>query len=147
MAPATLDDLVGGARRTTLPFRPAPPPDFFIAKAHAELFDGKLILVTNVHDLAAGDVIARYKALADIERGFRVLNSELDIAPCTTVCRSASVPMPQSASSPWCCIESCDSAFRRAILAYRRHAAWKPFGVFSIIGSPFLSKPFPASRP
>jgi hypothetical protein len=51
------------------------------AKAHPELFDGKLILVTRVQDLPARDVIARDKALADIERGFRVLKSELDIAP------------------------------------------------------------------
>ena len=51
------------------------------AKAHAELFDGKPALVTNVRDLKPGEVIERYKALADIERGFRVLKSELDIAP------------------------------------------------------------------
>jgi transposase len=51
------------------------------AKAHAELFDGKLAQVTNVRDLKPGEVIDRYKALADIERGFRVLKSELAIAP------------------------------------------------------------------
>jgi transposase len=51
------------------------------AKAHAELFDGKLVLVTNAKDLGSAEVIDRYKALADIERGFRVLKSELDIAP------------------------------------------------------------------
>ena len=45
------------------------------------MMDGKLILVTNVPDLAAADVVARYKALADIERGFRVLKSQIDIAP------------------------------------------------------------------
>lgn len=53
----------------------------FHAKARAELFDGKLVVVTNVKDLTAHDLIDRYKALADIERGFRVLKSELDIAP------------------------------------------------------------------
>jgi len=47
----------------------------------AELMDGKLLLITNVEDLSAHDVVARYKALADIERGFRVLKSEIDIAP------------------------------------------------------------------
>ncbi len=47
----------------------------------AELMDGKLLLVTNVEDLSAADVVARYKALADIERGFRVLKSEIDFAP------------------------------------------------------------------
>lgn len=51
------------------------------AKTRAELFDGKLVVVTNVEDLSAHDVIGRYKGLADIERGFRVLKSELEIAP------------------------------------------------------------------
>ena len=43
--------------------------------------DGKLLLVTNVQDLWPPDVVRRYKALADIERGFRVLKSEIEIAP------------------------------------------------------------------
>ena len=47
----------------------------------AELMDGKLLLVTNVEDLSPEDIVARYKALADIERGFRVLKSEIEIAP------------------------------------------------------------------
>lgn len=47
----------------------------------AELNDGKLLLVTNVTDLSAQEVIARYKSLADIERGFRVLKDELEIGP------------------------------------------------------------------
>jgi transposase len=51
------------------------------AKAQAELMDGKLLLVTNVPDLTPQEVVSRYKALADIERGFRVLKSEIDIAP------------------------------------------------------------------
>ena len=51
------------------------------AKAQAELMDGKLLLVTNVADLTPPEVLGRYKALADIERGFRVLKSEIDIAP------------------------------------------------------------------
>lgn len=51
------------------------------AQAQAELMDGKLLLVTNVPDLRADEVIKRYKALADIERGFRVLKSEIEIAP------------------------------------------------------------------
>ena len=38
-------------------------------------------MLTNVPDLAAEEVVARYKALADIERGFRVLKSEIEIAP------------------------------------------------------------------
>ena len=51
------------------------------ALAQAELMDGKLLLVTNVADLSPQEVVQRYKALADIERGFRVLKSEIDIAP------------------------------------------------------------------
>jgi len=51
------------------------------AQAQAELMDGKLLLVTNVPDLSPDDIIKRYKALADIERGFRVLKSEIEIAP------------------------------------------------------------------
>ena len=47
----------------------------------ARLFDGKLIVVTNHLDLPAEAVIERYKSLADIERGFRVLKSELEIGP------------------------------------------------------------------
>jgi transposase len=47
----------------------------------AELNDGKLLLVTNVTDLTPTEVIARYKALADIERGFRVLKDEIEIGP------------------------------------------------------------------
>ena len=42
---------------------------------------GKLLLVTNTQDLRPEEVIARYKSLADIERGFRVLKSELEIGP------------------------------------------------------------------
>lgn len=51
------------------------------ALARAELMDGKLLLVTNVADLEPAQVVQRYKALADIERGFRVLKSEIEIAP------------------------------------------------------------------
>jgi transposase len=43
--------------------------------------DGKLLLVTNVTDMSAEQIVKRYKALADIERGFRVLKSEIEIAP------------------------------------------------------------------
>lgn len=51
------------------------------ALARAQLMDGKLMLVTNVQDMAAQEVVQRYKALADIERGFKVLKSEIEIAP------------------------------------------------------------------
>lgn len=51
------------------------------ALARAERLDGKLLLVTNVPDLEAAEIVTRYKALADIARGFRVLKSEIEIAP------------------------------------------------------------------
>lgn len=51
------------------------------AIAAAELFDGKLALLTNAADLTPADAVARYKSLADIERGFRVLKSDIEIAP------------------------------------------------------------------
>lgn len=52
-----------------------------VALARAQLMDGKLMLVTNVQDMAAEEVVLRYKSLADIERGFKVLKSEIEIAP------------------------------------------------------------------
>ena len=51
------------------------------AIAWAERFDGKLVLLSNVSDFSAAEILARYKSLADIERGFRVLKSDLEIAP------------------------------------------------------------------
>jgi hypothetical protein len=51
------------------------------ALEQARLVDGKLILVTNVEDLPPEQIVARYKSLADIERGFRVLKSDIEIAP------------------------------------------------------------------
>lgn len=54
-----------------------------IALAATEAFDGRLYLLTSLdkqqHPAAA--IVERYKTLADIERGFRVLKSELLIAP------------------------------------------------------------------
>jgi transposase len=48
----------------------------------AEMMDGKLLLVTNTPaGLTPDEVVARYKSLADIERGFRVLKSEIEIGP------------------------------------------------------------------
>ena len=51
------------------------------ARRLAELTDGKLLLVTNNTDLSPPAVVERYKALADIQRGFRVLKSEIEIGP------------------------------------------------------------------
>ena len=51
------------------------------AVAEAELFDGKLALITNTIDISPVEAVARYKGLADIERGFRVLKSDIEIAP------------------------------------------------------------------
>jgi hypothetical protein len=49
-------------------------------KRYLELLDGKLLLVTNTNTPAA-QVVQRYKSLADIERGFRVLKSDIEIGP------------------------------------------------------------------
>ena len=43
--------------------------------------DGKLVLITHVLAVEAAKVVAHYKALADSERGFRVLKSDLALAP------------------------------------------------------------------
>ena len=51
------------------------------ALARAQMMDGKLLLVTNVADLQPAEIVDRYKSLADIERGFKVLKSEIEIAP------------------------------------------------------------------
>ncbi|NMG14251.1 IS1634 family transposase [Aromatoleum bremense] len=51
------------------------------ARGLAKLMDGKLLLVTNAQELAPAEVLTRYKALADIERGFKVLKSEIEIGP------------------------------------------------------------------
>ena len=47
---------------------------------YLELLDGKLLLVTNT-DAPATDVVQHYKSLSDIERGFRVLKSDIEIGP------------------------------------------------------------------
>jgi transposase len=49
-------------------------------KHYLELLDGKLLLVTNTNTPAA-EVVQRYRSLADIERGFRVLKSDIEIGP------------------------------------------------------------------
>ena len=47
---------------------------------HLQRLDGKLLVVTNT-DAHAAEVISRYKSLADIERGFRTLKSDVEIGP------------------------------------------------------------------
>ena len=49
----------------------------------AQLMDGKLLLVTNTpkSELDSQAVVARYKSLADIERGFKALKSTIEIGP------------------------------------------------------------------
>jgi transposase len=47
-------------------------------KRYLELLDGKLLLVTNTNATAV-EVVQRYKSLAYIERGFRVLKSDIEI--------------------------------------------------------------------
>jgi len=51
------------------------------AIADAQLFDGKLALITNAPDLTPTEAVERYRSLADIERGFRGLKSDIEIAP------------------------------------------------------------------
>ena len=51
------------------------------AIAQAALFDGKLVLLTNVPEITPEDTVRKYKELSDIERGFRVLKSDIEIAP------------------------------------------------------------------
>ena len=48
------------------------------ARDLAEMMDGKLRLVSNATDLTPAE---RYRSLADIERGFKVLKSEIEIGP------------------------------------------------------------------
>jgi transposase len=47
---------------------------------YLEQLDGKLLLATNT-DAPPEEVVQRYKSLADIERGFRALKSEIEIGP------------------------------------------------------------------
>jgi transposase len=51
------------------------------ALQRAKMLDGKLVLVTNMADHGPAQIVERYQVLADIERGFRVLKSEIEIAP------------------------------------------------------------------
>ena len=53
------------------------------AIAASEALDGKLVLLTSLSESesSAAQTVLRYKALADIERGFRVLKSDIEIAP------------------------------------------------------------------
>lgn len=41
--------------------------------------DGNILLVTDVKGLGPEDLVTRYESIADIESGFRVLNSEIEI--------------------------------------------------------------------
>ena len=49
-------------------------------KRYLELLNGKLLLVTNT-DTPPAEVVQRCMSLADIERGFRVLKSDIEIGP------------------------------------------------------------------
>ena len=51
------------------------------AIAQTALFDGKLVLLTNVPGITPEDAVRKYKELSDIERGFRTLKSDIEIAP------------------------------------------------------------------
>lgn len=43
--------------------------------------DGKLMLVPHVREMTLAVVVQRYKSLANIERCFKVLKSEIETAP------------------------------------------------------------------
>jgi transposase len=47
------------------------------------VLDGKIVLITNVpkEEMTARELVDTYKDLADIERGFRILKTHLEIAP------------------------------------------------------------------
>lgn len=51
------------------------------ALTHAHLMNCKLLLVTNTPHFAPKEVVKPDKSLADIEHGFRVLKSEIEIEP------------------------------------------------------------------
>ncbi len=75
----------------------------------AERFDGKLVLLTNVTDFSAEHIVSRYKSLADIERGFRVLKSD-DAHGCA------------SAASAGCAGAAIAPVFHRSPERIRAHA-------------------------
>ena len=60
------------------------------AIAQAARLDGKLLLVTSLSEMTPEEVVERYRSLADIERGFRVLKSEIEIAPPTSTVKTIS---------------------------------------------------------
>lgn len=51
------------------------------ALSRARMVNGKLILVSNMPDHTPAEILARYKALVEIARGFRILKLETEIAP------------------------------------------------------------------
>lgn len=71
---------------------------------------GKLALLTNAPDLTPAEAVARYKSLADIERGFRVLKSDIEIAPVHHRLPDRIRRMPSSASWRWSSTASCACA-------------------------------------
>lgn len=116
------------------------------ALARARMMDDKLILVTNVPDLAPADVVARYKALADIERGFRVLKSEIDIAPVYH-----RLPNRIRAHALICflalVLACCACGSRTGAAGTRPNGRWRAHAAFSSTRSPCTtSTPRPASR-
>lgn len=54
------------------------------------MMDGKLLLLINGEGMSAQNVLQCYRLLADIERGFRVLKSEIEIGPPSSTVKIAS---------------------------------------------------------
>jgi hypothetical protein len=77
------------------------------ALKRARMMDGKLILVSNMPDHTPTEIVSRYKALADIERGFRVLKSEIEIAPVFHRLPERIRAHALICSWRWCCIGCC----------------------------------------
>ena len=50
-------------------------------RRRAEMMDGKLPWVSNTINSSSEEIVIRYKSLVDIECGFRVLKSDLEISP------------------------------------------------------------------
>lgn len=49
--------------------------------ARAQMMDSKLVAVKKMVGLKPVEIVQRYESLTDIERGFKVLKSEIDVAP------------------------------------------------------------------
>ncbi len=116
-------------------------------KARAELFDGKLVgdQRQDPTGIVINAIMDRYmdrykdKALADIERGFRV-KARSKLLRGTIVCPTGSAPI-RLAFSYWFCIDSGPTT-SSALPSSRRFVVWKPSVASKITGSSPQENPF-----